>query len=159
MRLIIKVKFKGKKKRVAFLTNDMAFSISEIIETYAKRWMIENWFKDAKDFFNLDDLPGFDETKLDAYLTYKQLSSNMFAVLRQELKMSYCPSTFYRKFIDISATIKITDTKIIVEYNSFKGQEKFKKLFCNMNYRLEQLGIDPCVPWLGNRTIVFKFKD
>lgn len=158
LRLII-VKFKGKKKRVAFLTNDLISPVSEIIETYAKRWRIENWFKDAKDFFNLDDLPGFDDTKLDAYLTYKQLAANTFAVLRQELRMSYCPSTFYRKFICTNALVKITDTKICVEYDSFKGEEKFKKLFCNMNHRLEQLGIDPRVPWLQNRTIVFKFKD
>lgn len=158
LRLII-VKFKGKKKRVAFLTNDMNSSVSQIIETYAKRWRVENWFKDAKDFFNMDDLPGFDETKLDAYLTYKQLVSNMFAVIRQELKITYCPSTFYRKFICTSATVKVTETRIIVEYDPFKGQGKFKKLFCNMNHRLEQLGVKPQVQWLGNRVIVFKFKD
>lgn len=158
LRLIV-VKFIGKKKRVAFLTNDMHSPVKQIIETYARRWRIENWFKDAKDFFNIDDMYGFDDVKLDAYLSYKHLASNMFALLKQEVSVNYEPATFYRKFIHIKAKVEITDTAVIVTYNRFKEQERFETLFSNMNERLRKLEIDPNIPWLGNRSIIYKFND
>ncbi len=156
LRLIV-TKFTGKRKRIAFLTNDLHSPAKQIIETYAKRWRIENWFKDATDFFNMDDMPGFDDVKLDAYLSYKHLTSNMFALLKQEADVNYEPATFHRKFICVKAKIEITDTKVMVTYKHFREQERFEALFSNINERLKELGIDPRVPWWGNRIVTFKF--
>jgi len=105
----------------------------------------------------MDDMHGFDDVKLDAYLSYKHLASNIFVLLKREISMDYGPATFYRKFVCIKANVEITDIAIIVTYNHFKEQEQFEALFSNMNKRLRELGIDPAVPWLGNRSIIFKF--
>lgn len=156
LRMIV-TKFTGKRKRVAFLTNDLHSPAKQIIEKYAKRWRIENWFKDAKDFFNIDDMPGFDEVKLDAYLSYKHLTSNIFALLKREVGVNYEPATFYRKFICVKARVEITNTEVVVTYKHFREQERFEALFGNMNERLRELGIDPHVPWWGNRVVILKF--
>ena len=70
------------------------------------------------------------------------------------------PKTFYREVIkDLSAKIRIDGDRMIVTFDYFDQQYLLLLLFRSMNGKLEKMGIDPYVPWLGNLKLDIQFAD
>jgi len=162
LRLIV-LKAQGKNELISFLTNDFDSSAVEVIERYARRWRIENWFTEQLHSCFLDNLPSSDYLKNDAVDAIRIITSDVMKLFMNDVGVDYFrmfPKTFYRELLkDLSAEVRIDDDRVIVTFDYFDEQYLLVPLFRDMNQKLEKMGIDPCVPWLGNRKLDIRFAD
>ena len=160
LRLIV-LKVQGKKELISFLTSDFDSSVVEVIERYARRWRIENWFTEQLHSCFLDNLPSSDYLKNDAVDAIRILTSDVMKLFMNDVGVDYFrmfPKTFYREILkDLSAEVRIDSDRVIVEFDYFDEQYLLLPLFKDMNEKLEKRGIDPYVPWLGNRKLDIQF--
>ena len=160
LRLIV-LKVPGKKELISFLTNDFDSSVVEVIERYARRWRIENWFTEQLHSNFLDNLPSSDYLKNDAVDTIRIITSDVMKLFMNDVGVEYFrvfPKTFYRELLkDLSAEVRIDGDRVIVEFDYFDEQYLLVPLFKDINEKLEKRGIDPYVSWLGNRKLDIKF--
>ena len=160
LRLII-LKVEKKKERISFLTSDFRSSPVEIIERYARRWRIENWFSEELLSYYLDNLPSSDYLKNDALDTIRIIISDVMKLFMNDVGPDYVkmyPKTFYREILhDLSALIKIDENSVLVTYDYFDKQYLLEPLFRGINNKLEKMDIEPHISWLGNRKLCIQF--
>lgn len=162
LRLII-LKIQGKKELISFLTSDFVSSAVEVIERYAKRWRIENWFTEQLHSTYLDNLPSSDYLKNDALDAIRIITSDMMKLFMNDVGAEYFrmfPNTFYREVLkDLSAEVRIEGDRVIVTFDYFDQQYLLIPLFKDINDKLEKMSISPYISWFGNRKIDIQFRD
>lgn len=162
LRLIV-LKVKGKKNLVSFLTNDWDSSVVEVIERYARRWRIENWFTEQLHSSFLDNLPSSDYLKNDIMDAIRIITSDVTKLFMNDVGPEYVkmfPKTFYREVLkDLIANVKIEGDTIRVIFNHFEHQYLLVPIFRDINHKLEDMGVDSHIPWLGNRKLDIRFSD
>ena len=160
LRLII-LKVQGKKELVSFLTNDFESSVVEVIERYARRWRIENWFSEQLHSFYLDKLPSSDYLKNDALDAIRIITSDVMKLFMNDVGADFgrmFPKTFYREVLkDLSGEVKIEGDRVVVRFDYFENQYLLEPVFRGVNEKLEERGVDQRVPWLGNRRVCVEF--
>ena len=160
LRLIV-LKVEGKKELISFLTNDFSSSVVEVIERYARRWRIENWFTEQLHSHALDCLPSSDYTKNDVFDALRIITSDITKLFMNDVGSEYVdmfPKTFYRQVLkDLPATIHLTEERVFVRFEPFDDQYLFEPLFKDMDDKLERMGLDTHIPWLGNRRLEIQF--
>jgi len=137
------------------LNKDIAMSI------YSKRWRIENFFA-KNDFLGINKLPSMNLNAIQAMLSLRILAFHAVDNFRHDLGGNYktnTPNLIYRKFIDgVQGKIQMHEDVIEVQIYGFKHESAVKPIFSNLNEKLKMAGVDPRIPWLGNRRIRFKFR-
>jgi hypothetical protein len=67
-------------------------------------------------------------------------------------------SSRYREFIDaIQGRVQLRGDIIEVSIYGFQHQDAAAAILTNLDAKLESTGVDPRIPWLGNRRLRFKF--
>jgi hypothetical protein len=160
LRLII-LKVQGKKELISFLTSDFESSNVEVIERYARRWRIENWFTEQLCSTFLDNIPSSDYLKNDILDDIRIITSHVMKLFMNDVGPDYVkmfPRTFYREILkDLSGYVTIKEDIILVTFDYFDNQYLFIPLFKDINQKLESMGVDPHIPWLGNRKLDIRF--
>lgn len=144
----------------AFLTTSNADAATLLGQEYDKRWSVEEFFR----FENEIGLNRASTQNLN--IRYGKLAMAMIAQsttheLRKNLKPDY--RTWDAKHLashvlawkDGDIRVK-NDTIIITFYD--KSNYLNKEEYINFPQKLMQLGINPCIPWLYNLKVDFKFK-
>lgn len=148
----------GEDKYYGYLTNDEESLEEEILAIYAKRWGIENFFKEAL-FLNLDKLPGIKLNKISTMLTIKLIGHCIVSCLRRDIGGDYSKTEIegiFEKFLNIQALVQSKGQTIHITYHRYPPE--LEALFQNISEKLKDKGIDPKVPWLNNKKLQFHFK-
>ena len=107
----------GRFAHVVLFSSDLDFSCEKIIEYYGLRFQIEFNFRDAKQFWGLEDFMNIKETQLTNALNLSLFMTNLSQVLLQEFRHTNPESgildlkAYYRAAKYFEETIKILPQK------------------------------------------------
>lgn len=160
LRLII-LKVQGKKELISFLTSDFDSAVIEVIERYARRWRIENWFTEQLTSYSLDNLPSSNYLKNDALDAIRLFTSDVVKLFMNDVGEGYqrvFPKTFYREVLkDLGAYVKLREDTIVVTFDLFDHQYLLEPIFRDIEEKLKEHRVDPRIPWLSNYKLDFGF--
>jgi transposase len=139
----------GHESPTFFLTNDLPQrqTARESIQTYASRNHVENLLGEQISFFHLDCLCSDVRLNVDFDLSLTVLADLLYRKLAERLKgfSRTGPSKLFRKFVDTSGAIEITERGVIVRLSKRAH-----------NPLLKEAGLTeptPPVPWLRGRSV------
>ncbi|OIQ05024.1 MAG: hypothetical protein AUK59_05515 [Candidatus Altarchaeum sp. CG2_30_32_3053] len=162
--IILHVKWKKKWKIVTFLTNDFDSLAVEVIERYAKRWRIENWFKEMIEYSHLDALSSPKPKDHDLITACRVLVDDAMTLLKHDAGREFaCMSNarFFREVLgegNLTAHVQLKEDTIVVRFKRFDTQHILEPLFENIDKKIEELGIKPQIPWLNNYKLKIEFE-
>jgi hypothetical protein len=140
----------GREEPTFFLTNDRPEkrTAREVIQRYAQRNLVENGLGEDIKFFHLDCLSSGVRLNVDFDLTLTVAADLLYRLLGWRLKGfgRASPQRLYRKFIDTTGRVEITDEQVRVRVVRRAHNPLIKEAgLC---------GLTPPVPWLGNRPLL-----
>lgn len=158
MRLLLKRRRDG--KYFALITPAVDMTANFAMPTYTKRWRIENFFADNS-FLGVDRLPSLNLNAIQTMLSLRLLAYQVVDNFRHDLGPIYrnkTPELIHREFVDgVQGRIQLRGNIIEVSTYGFEHQDAAAAILTNLNEKLECAGIDPRIPWLGNRRLRFAF--
>ena len=106
----------GRRYPSFLITNDFNMNTKEIVQKYARRWLVEQEIAEQIAFFHLNNPSSSIVVKVDFDLTISLLAHNLYRMLTNKLPgFENCNvSTIYRNFMENGATVKIKDKKVTV---------------------------------------------
>ncbi|PKP59333.1 MAG: hypothetical protein CVT89_01405 [Candidatus Altiarchaeales archaeon HGW-Altiarchaeales-2] len=130
-------------RRISYITNDHTLSPEEVIETYRKRWRIENFFKELRNYWNIKKFPG--------------LSANAVRIHIALIFISYLLIDQFKKLLGsnfLNATLSQLRDKVfgrIFSKETFEG--KAKDIIIGEGITLEELlsKAKDCVKYIKNK--------
>jgi len=141
----------GREKSTLFLSNHFEETARNLIIRYAGRNRVEDGLGISVNFFHLDCLASEVRLNVDLDAAMIVLANGCYRWLGRQLRgyEKAAPKQLYRRFVETGGVIKITDDKIIVQ---------FDKRSHNPILREAALDREPVrIPWLGNRRLEFVF--
>lgn len=115
----IAIKDLGHEQPTLLLTNQTRRGAAGLIETYAKRMLIENTISDGVDFFHMDALSSTVAMKVNCDLQLTLMGSSLYRLLGARIGGPYTTAEsrhIYRDFIQASARIQITPDTVQVNF-------------------------------------------
>jgi len=107
----------GHEEPTLLLTNHLKLSPAVLVTRYAQRMLIENKISEAIQFFHLDALSSMVGLKVDFDLQLTLMASSLYRLMAQKIGREYeraQPKTIFRNLLDLSATVSIEPTRIVV---------------------------------------------
>jgi hypothetical protein len=140
----------GREEPTFFLTNNRPEKLTarEVIQRYAQRNLVENGLGEDIKFFHLDCLSSGVRLNEDFDLTLSVVADLLYRMLGWRLKgfSRASPQKLYRKFIDTTGSIEITDEQVRVRLVKRAHNPLIKEAgLC---------GLTPPVPWLAGRPLL-----
>jgi hypothetical protein len=139
----------GREEPTFFITNNRPEkrTAREVIQRYAQRNLVENGLGEDIKFFHLDCLSSGVRLNVDFDLTLTVVADLLYRMLSWRLKGfgRASPQKLYRKFIDTTGNIEITDEQVRVRL--------FKRAHNPLIKEAGLIGLTPSVPWLGGRRL------
>lgn len=149
----------GEEKYCGYLTNDYESTEKRIIEEKSWRWRIENYFKEC-DFLGLDTLPSIELNKIAAMIAIKTFSFCLVSCLKKDFGGDYEKMTvesIFEEIFEFPALVKGKGDRLIVTfYCNYK--DRHKNAVLKMMQKINEIGRNVPIPWLGNRKVEVRFK-
>ena len=142
----------GHDKPTLLLTNQLEAPAHELIDRYARRMLIENTIADAVDFFHMDALSAAVPLRIDLDLQLTLMASGLYRLLANRLGdrfRSAEPASLFRKLVQASATVAISEDRIEVTF----GRRAYNPHLIESGYGDSLTAI----PWLHNRDLKINF--
>jgi len=147
-------------KYFALLTPHKDVTKEMVMPTYTKRWRIETFFG-QNHFLGIDHLPSLNLNAIQAMLSLRLVAFHAMDNFRHDLgaeHISKTPELIYRHFLDgVQGRVQLRGDLITVSIYGFKHDREVASIFLNLESKLIRAGVDPRIPWLGNRRLEFKF--
>jgi hypothetical protein len=109
----------GHEQPTLLLTNQLRRGAAGLIETYARRMLIENSISDGVDFFHIDALSSTVAMKINCDLQLTLMGSSLYRLLGAHIGGAYTTAEsrhIWRDFIDASARVTITPNTVEVRF-------------------------------------------
>ncbi|MGH8302645.1 MAG: hypothetical protein ACRET5_14370 [Steroidobacteraceae bacterium] len=109
----------GHEEPTLLLTNQLRKGAAGLIETYAKRMLIENSISDGVDFFHMDALTSTVAMKVNCDLQLTLMGSSLYRLLGARIGGGYTTAEtrhIYRDFVQASAQVEITPDTVEVRF-------------------------------------------
>ena len=109
----------GHEEPTLVVTNQLRRGASGLIDTYARRMLIENSISDGVDFFHMDALSSTVAMKVNCDLQLTLMGSSLYRLLGARIGGGYATAEsrhIYRDFVQASAQITITSDAIEVKF-------------------------------------------
>jgi hypothetical protein len=140
----------GREEPTFFLTNNRPEkqTAREVIQRYAQRNLVENALGEDIKFFHLDCLSSGVRLNVDFDLTLSVVADLLYRMLGWRLKGfgRASPQKLYRKFIDTTGSIEITDEQVRVRL--------VKRAHNPLLREAGLTGLTGPVPWLAGRPLL-----
>jgi hypothetical protein len=158
LRLLLKKRRDG--KYFALITPAAEMTADTAMPTYTKRWRIENFFAE-NGFLGVDHLPSLNLNAIQTMLSLRLLAFHVVDNFRHDLGSAHrnkTPELIHREFVDaIQGRVQLRGDIIEVSIYGFQHQDAAAAILTNLDAKLECTGVDPRIPWLGNRRLRFTF--
>ncbi len=109
----------GYEEPTQLVTNQLRRGASGLIETYAKRMLIENSISDGVDFFHMDALSSTVAMKVNCDLQLTLMGLSLYRLLGARIGSGYATAEsrqIYRDFVEASAQVTITPDTVEVRF-------------------------------------------
>ena len=106
----------GRLKPTFLITNDFDMKVHNIVQKYARRWLVEQEIAEQIAFFHLNNPSSSIVVKVDFDLTISLLAHNLFRVMANAIPgFEHCTaSTISRNFLENGAKIEINGKEVTV---------------------------------------------
>jgi hypothetical protein len=142
----------GHEQPTLLLTNQLRRGASGLIETYAKRMLIENSISDGVDFFHMDALSSVVAMKVNCDLQLTLIGSSLYRLFAAQIGGAYTTAEsrhIWRDFINASAHITITNDTVEVRF----GKRAHNPYLLDAGFA----NTDVPVPWWEGRKLKLAF--
>jgi len=142
----------GHEQPTLVLTNQLRRGATGLIDTYARRMLIENSISDGVDFFHIDALSSVVAMKVNCDLQLTLMGSSLYRLLGARIGGAYTTAEsrhIYRDFIDASARVTITPDAVEVRF----GKRAHNPYLLDAGFA----ETDIPVPWWQGRTLKLTF--
>jgi len=142
----------GHEQPTLLLTNQLRPGAAGLIETYAKRMLIENSISDGVDFFHMDALSSVVAMKVNCDLQLTLIGSSLYRLFAAQIGGAYTTAEsrhIWRDFINASAHVTITHDTIEVRY----GKRAHNPYLLDAGFA----NTDVPVPWWEGRRLKLAF--
>jgi len=158
LRLVLKKRHDG--TYFALITPACAMTADTAMPTDTNRWRIENFFAENA-FLGVNHLPSLHLNAIQTRLSLRLLAFHVMDNFRHDLGPAYqkkTPELIHRECIDgVQGRVQLRGNLIAISIYGFEHEAAAAALLTNLDAKLEKAGVDPRVPWLGNRRLRFTF--
>jgi hypothetical protein len=145
----------------AFVCTGQRLEVPTLTSDFPKRWHVEEFFRFDQDLgwkragtLNLNIRLG--------QMTMAMVAQALIHQLRQRLGAPYHQweaAHFARDFFSgLEGDIRVHQDTVLVTYYNAPQADQWKGHFENLPARLQKEGVNPCLPWLYNFKLDFRFK-
>jgi len=142
----------GHEQPTLLLSNQLRRGASGLIETYAKRMLIENSISDGVDFFHMDALSSVVAMKVNCDLQLTLIGASLYRLVAAQIGGAYTTAEsrhIWRDFINASAHITITNDTVEVRF----GKRAHNPYLLDAGFA----NTDVPVPWWEGRKLKLAF--
>jgi hypothetical protein len=142
----------GHEEPTLLLTNQLRRGVSDLIEHYAKRMLIENTISDSIDFFHMDALSSAVALKINCDLQLTLMGASLYRMLGTRLGGAYATAEsrhIFRDFVEASARVIISDDAVRVQF----GKRAHNPLLVSAGFA----ETDVAIPWWQGRRLKLAF--
>jgi len=158
LRMLLKKRRDG--KYFALITPAVDMTPDTAMPTYTKRWRIENFFAENT-FLGVNHLPSLNLNAIQTMLSLRLLAFHVMDNFRHDLGPAYqhqTPELIYREFISgVQGRVQLRSNVIEVSVYGFEHEKAAAAILSHLDTKLKNAGVDPRIPWLGNRRLRFTF--
>ena len=144
----------------ALITPACAMTADTAMPTDTTRWRIEHFFAENA-FRGMHQLPSLPLNALQTMLSLRLLAFHVMDNFRHDLGPAYqkkTPELIPREFVDgVQGRGQGRGTIIEVHSYGFEHEAAAAAILTTLDTKLESAGVDPRIPWLGNRRLRFTF--
>ncbi|MCY4299165.1 MAG: transposase [Flavobacteriaceae bacterium] len=140
---------RGKVKPAVIITNDFEKPIAQIVQKYARRWLVEKAISEQIEFFHLNRMSSSMVIKVDFDLVMTLLAYHLYRLMAHQLEgfSKATAPTLFQKFLANQADVNIKKEGIEV----YLKKKRNLPLLLNMMDEFQNLNY----PFLGNKKIRF----
>jgi hypothetical protein len=142
----------GHEEPTLVLTNQLRRGAAGLIESYARRMLIENSISDGVDFFHMDALSSAVAMKVNCDLQLTLMGSSLYRLFGAQIGGPYATAEsrhIWRDLIDASARVTVTPGAVEVRI----GKRAHNPYLLNAGFA----ETDVPVPWWGGRRLRLAF--
>ena len=142
----------GHEEPTLLLTNQLRRGAVGLVDSYARRMLIENSISDGVDFFHMDALSSAVAMKVNCDLQLTLMGSSLYRLLGAQIGGGYVTAEsrhIFRDFVQASARVIITDDAVEVRF----GKRAHNPYLLDAGFA----DTDVTVPWWDGRRLRLAF--